>query len=238
MRSLIASLAILAAASASAAHAQALQCAIPDRLPRPRPELPTDKEPQRILPIGSYTLAISWSPQHCAGRIDADDAFQCSGRDGRFGFVLHGLWPDGVGKTWPQYCRAAPLLPDATIRRNLCMTPSVQLLQHEWAKHGTCMTRKPDDYFAKARSLYTKIAFPDMRALTRRKTLTAGALASAIATANPGLRADMMRITTERKGGWLSEVWMCLDKRFTPVRCPAHQGGVTPRTQIRIKPVG
>lgn len=227
----------LAAAAALACplavQAQAYQCSAPASVDRPRPDLPDERQPQRQLPIGSYTLAITWAPQYCRehGR-DASARFQC-GSGNRFGFTLHGLWPDGVGKEWPQYCRTTPLLSRSVIRRNICATPSAQLLQHEWAKHGTCMAGyRPDSYFARSTSLYAKLRYPDMDALSRQP-LTAGRLAQAVARSNPGLDADMMRITATRQG-WLDEIWICLDTRFRYRRCPAHQGGLAPASSIKI----
>lgn len=216
------------------ASAQAYRCAVPDAAALSvRPDLPSEKEPQRLLPIGHYTLAISWSPQYCR-KPDAAmrSRFQCGGAN-RFGFVLHGLWPDGVGKEWPQYCTATALLSEKTLRANMCATPSAQLLQHEWAKHGTCMAGEtPDTYFRRATTLFGKLRYPDMVALSRQP-LSAGKLATAIARVNPGMRADMMKITTDRQG-WLDEVWICMDKRFRYARCPAHQGGVKTTARVRI----
>lgn len=216
------------------ATAQALSCAIPtDDLPRPHPDLPSAKEPARRVPIGSYTLAVSWSPEFCRTRGDAPTArFQCGGGN-RFGFVLHGLWPDGIGKEWPQYCRATPILSRQVIRRHLCSTPSAQLMQHEWAKHGTCMAGyTPQRYFARSTTMFRALRFPDMTRMARAP-LTAGRLAQAIARDNPALRPDMMRITTTRDGR-LDEVWLCTDKAFRYTRCPAHQGGVDPATPISV----
>lgn len=214
----------------AAAGAQALQCSIPTAVERPHLDQATSDQPQRLLPIGGYTLALSWNPQQCRAR--SHDGFQCGGGN-RFGFTLHGLWPDGVGKDWPQYCRAAPLLPDAVIRRSLCATPSPQLLQHEWAKHGTCMPGlRPADYFAKSTGLYGRLRFPDMDALSRR-SLTAGELAGAIARDNPGLPAGAIRVTTTRDG-WLDELWLCLDRRFRYARCRANSGGVNAGTAVQI----
>ncbi len=212
--------ALLAAGLPAAAHAQAPSCVIPKDLPRPRLEGATQSEPRRNLPIGSYTLALSWSPQHCAG---GERSLQCGpSAMGRFGFVLHGLWPDGEGKVWPQYCRPASLVPQPILRGALCATPSVQLVQHEWAKHGTCMSRRPEDYFAKSGALYRTIRYPDMASLAQRKGLTVGAFARSFAAANRGMRADMLRVQTSRNG-MLSEVWVCLDTRFALSRCPGGQ---------------
>jgi ribonuclease T2 len=184
-----------------------------------------------VLPTASYTLALSWSPQHC--REQGSTSFQC-GTESRFGFVLHGLWPDGAGRDWPQYCRPVELLSEATIRANLCATPSAQLQQHEWAKHGSCMNGSADDYFRRSTGLFGKLRFPDMDALSRRGGLTAGALAAAIAAVNPGLNMGSMRVTTTR-GGWLDEIWLCLDTGFRYQRCARNQdGGVATTARVRI----
>lgn len=215
------------------AHGQAYKCVAPDAIARPRPDLAGDRQPRRLLPIGGYTLAITWAPQYCREHArDAGARFQC-GSGNRFGFTLHGLWPDGVGKDWPQYCRTTPLLSRQVIQRNICATPSAQLLQHEWAKHGTCMPGyQPERYFARSTGLYAKLRFPDMDALSRAP-LTAGRLADAVAKSNPGLGAGMMRITANRQG-WLDEIWICLDTAFRYQRCPAHQGGLASDARVKI----
>ncbi len=183
-----------------------------------------------MLPTASYTLALTWAPQYCRERGSA--SFQCD-RTNRFGFVLHGLWPDGAGRDWPQYCRPVGLLSEATLRANLCATPSVQLLQHEWAKHGSCMAGSADDYFRRATGLYGRLRFPDMDALSRRNSLTVGTLAAAFARANPQVSPASLRITTTR-GGWLDEIWLCLDLDFAYRPCRSGQGGATPTTRLRI----
>ncbi|WP_294290300.1 ribonuclease T [uncultured Sphingomonas sp.] len=228
-----AALSIAAIAAPAAASAQAYVCRVPDSVPSPRPDLPTLQQPKRVLPIGGYTLAITWAPQYCRDSGDRDSsAFQCASGN-RFGFTLHGLWPDGYGKDWPQYCTSSPILNAAEIRRNLCATPSAQLLQHEYAKHGTCMGVSPREYFGRATALYGKLRYPDMMALSRRPGLTAGQLATAIARANRGMTANMMRITATRQG-WLDEVWVCLNTRFAYAACPAHQGGLKPSQRVKI----
>jgi ribonuclease T2 len=215
------------------AQGQAYRCAIPADLPRPRVEGPTQREPRRVLPTASYTLAIGWAPQYCRTSGDRPSArLQCgSGND--FGFTLHGLWPDGAGREWPQYCRAAPALSEQVIRRNLCVTPSVQLLQHEYAKHGTCMGISPAAYFERSSRLYGRLRYPDMAALSRRRGLTVAQFSQAFARANPGLTPAMLRVTTDRQG-WLDEVWVCLDTQFRYRRCPSHQGGKPGNASLRI----
>ena len=214
------------------AQAQTINCAVPRSIERPRPDVPSASEPQRVLPIGGYTLALTWAPEFCHTHArDAGSRMEC-GSGNRFGFTLHGLWPDGVGKEWPQYCTAAPLLPEKLLRQHVCATPSVQLLQHEWAKHGTCMHTTPEAYFARSTGMYGKLKFPDMDALSRGP-VTAGKLADAVAAVNPGLPASAIRVTKNAKG-WLDELWLCLDKQFAYERCRAGTGGVPGNTAIKI----
>jgi ribonuclease T2 len=212
------------------AVAQPITCAVPDQIDRPRADLPDTRVGRRILPTASYTLAISWSPQFCKEHGEA--SFQC-GAQSRFGFVLHGLWPDGPGKDWPQYCRPVELLPEATIRSTLCATPSAQLQQHEWAKHGSCMNASADDYFRRSTGLFGRLRFPDMDALSRRGRVTVVSLSTAIARVNPGMAPGMMRITTN-KGGWLDEVWLCLDLKFRYRQCGRDAGGAAPSAKVKI----
>ena len=234
-RSWVALAAGMAALVPAAASAQAIACRIPSRIERPRPDLPSASQPVRRLSIGSYTLAISWSPEYCRSRsVDRGGRsdIQCGGGND-FGFVLHGLWPDGTGKQWPQYCQATPILPTALIRQHLCATPSPQLMQHEWAKHGTCMPgTSPQAYFARSTAMFERLRFPDMDALSRRP-LTVAEFQRRFAAVNR-LPAAAVRVTT-KKAGWLDELWLCTDKRFRYVACDAEQGGGAPAGQrLRI----
>jgi len=224
--------AALLAAAPGVAQAQAYKCAIPANIARPRPDLPSRSEPKRVLPIGGYTLAVTWAPQYCHdnGR-NASARLEC-GSGNRFGFTLHGLWPDGVGKDWPQYCTATGILPRQVIRKHLCATPSAQLMQHEWAKHGTCMRTTPAAYFERSTGLYAKLRYPDMDALSR-SNVTAGGFAAAMAKANPGLPANAIRVTANRQG-WLDELWICLDKSFAYERCKAGTGGLPATAAVKI----
>jgi ribonuclease T2 len=210
----------------------AFACRPPADLPTPKPDLPSASQPRRVLPIGSYTLSLIWSPEPCRSGGDNGDAIDC--RIAR-GFVLHGLWPDGRGKDWPQYCQSTRLLPKATIRANYCLTPSVQLLQHEWAKHGTCMAGyTPARYFGRAEQLFARQRAPDMESLAQRRDLTVAQFSTAYERVNR-LPAGSVRLNVSRNG-WLREVWLCLDTRFRAHRCPAGQGGADRDSRLRIEP--
>lgn len=224
--------AVMALTLASPAFGQAYSCAVPDSIPGGTSPLAGDKRFTRQVPIESYTLAISWSPQFCKDYGDQPGAaFQCGGTN-RFGFVLHGLWPDGTPGSWPQYCRPVPRVSDAVVRSQLCNTPSADLIQHEWDKHGSCMTLSgPAEYFTKANALFGRLRYPNMDALSRRRSLTVAQFRTAFARANPGITAAMVSVATTNTG-WLQEVRLCLN---TALRYRACEGGAGPGDSRQLK---
>ena len=221
-----------------AVQAQSPACSAPDRIAVPRLEQPRRGEPVRKPPVTGYMLAMSWSPQHCAGVRNPKgprDRFQCSGESGRFGWVLHGLWPETDNAGYPQWCRPAKIVPQRVLKDHMCMTPSAQLLQHEWAKHGTCMSPHPAAYFRSAAILFGAVRFPDMTALAA-KPQTAGSVRRACAAANRGVSAPMIAVSIDRQG-WLSEVRLCLGPRMRPQRCKPFQMGAKDGRTVRIRPL-
>ena len=93
-------------------------------------------------------------------------------------FVLHGLWPEsGQGKS-PQWCSTAPRPTETELKANLCMTPVPWLLEHEWAKHGSCMAKTPAGYFKVSKILWDSVRLPDADKLSRQL---------AVARSEPGL---------------------------------------------------
>ena len=201
---------------AQPACAQAWQCHAPRSIESP--PLPRSDGPRRVLPIRGYTLALSWSPEYCrAHRADPASATQCNGRLGRFGFILHGLWPEAAPGQWPQWCAPRPV-PAETLRQSLCLTPSPALLVHEWAKHGSCMARSPEGYFRAGRALMRSLTFPDMAQLSRIEGLNAGALRKALRDTTPFLPVSAIRVKANPRG-WLQEVQLCYGKDFMPASC-------------------
>lgn len=228
--------AFLAALAPVAAAAQASACRLPDRIDVPRSERAPRGEAPRQTPVTGYLLALSWSPQYCASRRNKGerrDAMQCGGEQGRFGWVLHGLWPQGQGSDFPRWCRPARIVPQRVLSQHLCMSPSVQLLQRQWAKHGTCMSPTPGAYFKAGAILFGAMRFPDMAALARAPQ-TAGSIRRNFAAANRGITPAMLAVHSDR-GGWLTEVRLCLDRRMRPTGCNPGQRGMGDGRGVKLR---
>ena len=212
-----------ASVAPSMAFAQANACHVPAQLDVPGVERPGGEVPHSVA-IRSYTLALSWSPEFCRGHPDDD---QCDTANGQFGFIIHGLWPEGAGQDHPQWCAPAAPLPAAVVRAQFCAMPSARLIAHEWAKHGVCATSNPADYFGASRRLYGALHIPDMNALSRRP-LDVGGFKRVFAAGNPAIAPSALVVANDRNGGWLRELRICLSRDLKPQPCARAQGRGAP----------
>ena len=203
------------------ARAQAYQCRAPQVAGVPRI---TPDGPRRELPVTGYTLALSWSPEFCKPRADdRAHAVQCAGGNGSFGLVVHGLWPES-GASWPQWCASRGGLTPADVRGAMCMMPSQRLVSRQWAKHGSCMVRRPASYLKVTRILWEALRIPDYDRISREDGLTAGRIRAAFADANPGIPESAIGVKLNQRG-WLEEIRLCYAKTFRPVPClPPRRG--------------
>jgi ribonuclease T2 len=209
------------------AAAQAPACRLPQAI-TPAPEQPPPNGQISRTRADHMLLALTWSPEWCRTHGgEPDQGLQC--RDNSFGFVLHGLWPSAKAGEHPRYCKAAPPLAPATVRANLCMTPSVELLQHEWAAHGTCGWETSAAYFQQASALWSRLSRP-----TPRDQMTAGDLRAAFAKANPGLPREAINVRVA-SGNRLLEVGVCHDMAFRPAACPRGVGAPD-KVVLRVTP--
>lgn len=158
---------------------------------------------------------------------------QCSGANGRFGFVLHGLWPESRRGAAPQWCRLTPRPTPELIRRNLCMTPVPWLLEHEWAKHGSCMVKTPEAYFRVSGILWRSLRWPDADRLSRRDGLTVGDLRRTFVLANRDWKPEQVGVVLSRNG-WLRELRLCYSRRFMPTACPRGSLGPPDSAPLKI----
>ena len=214
----------------SVAHAQAYQCRAPQV--RAVPQITPDG-PRRELPVTGYTLALSWSPEFCKPRkASRADAVQCSGESGSFGLVVHGLWPES-GASWPQWCAAGGTLTRTDVRGAMCMMPSERLVARAWAKHGSCMVKRPATYLKVTRILWESLRIPDYDRISREEPLTAGRIRAAFADANPAIPASAIGVKLNERG-WLEEIRLCYAKSFRPTRCTPSRFGAKDSAAAKI----
>lgn len=209
-------------------------CILPARIALPEMEEVRPDEVVADRTILFHMLALTWMPQTCKTQGDGKGDLAC-GSSNRFGWTLHGLWPNADGRPYPRYCRPATPVPEATIRANLCRTPSVDLIQHEWAAHGTCGWDTPEAYFADAAQLYDNLNRPDpMTIAPGSRGPTAGLLRDAFVTANPGLPRDAVYVAVA-SGNRLREVRICHDLEFKAARCPVGGLGTPDNVVLTVE---
>ncbi len=174
-----------------------------------------------------YTFALSWSPEYCHEN-PWNHGSECSA-NAKWGFVVHGLWPDRNDRTAPQGCAATPFDPSQIPAGMEAIMPR-EIYQHEWQKHGVCSGMSEQAYFARIASLYRQIKIP-LQDTGRDQQVTPSALRSQFSKANPGFMPSAFRVEDTRNS--LVAVQVCLNKSFAPLSCP--QPGDTRSTSIAVR---
>jgi ribonuclease T2 len=189
------------------------------------------QENERPGAFDYYVLALSWSPQFCASH---GGEAQCAQS---FGFVVHGLWPENNDGSWPDSCRPAATVPARTADRVRPFMPSQRLIDHEWARHGTCSGLAMDDYFDALGQAFRKVQIPQpLRAPRQRLALSVERLKQLFAEANPGLAANML--AADCAGGpMLAELRVCLDKSLAFRPCGGGLDDSCKGRELRITPI-
>lgn len=223
-----ATLAVAGGAEASSIKA----CAVPPVVTPAPAEIPPADEVHTDVPIAAYLLALFWSPEACrAGIPESDKKIQCETNS--FGFTVHGLWPNGPDRVHPRYCRPSPPMSSATVKANLCMTPSPWLLQHEWQAHGTCNWDSPEAYFKKEREVRRRLNAPELKPADA--TMTAGQIREAFLKRNKGMTREGLNVRV--KDGRLTEVWVCMDLKYNWAACRGGNGAPD-LAVVRVTPKG
>jgi ribonuclease T2 len=156
-----------------------------------------------------YALSLSWAPNYCASH--QDDPSEC-GIGKRFGFVLHGLWPQ-FWKKWPQDCSTQKLTPEEE-KKGASIYPSEKLMEHEWSKHGTCSGLGPIAYFDLSDGLRKSVKVPEAYQQPEKTFKTTSAeLSKAFLDANPTLKAGSVLAVCSANKRFLSEIHVCFDKK-------------------------
>lgn len=156
-----------------------------------------------------YVLAMSWSPEYCAGR-GGNDPVQCAtGR--QLGFVLHGLWPQHE-RGYPASCGRVKM--PAHLRDQYeGIYASPKLLHHEWNKHGTCSGLAPQDYLALSAKLKDGLKIPAAFARPQQPVrVSPGQFEAEFHKANPWLAKDSVLPVCGSGGRFLREARVCYAK--------------------------
>ncbi|MFP5307082.1 MAG: ribonuclease T2 family protein [Gammaproteobacteria bacterium] len=175
-----------------------------------------------------WILALSWSPQYCKSE-PADE--QCGEPHG---FVVHGLWPQHE-RGYPDYCGERERVPKELVDRMLTTMPSVDLIQRQWRKHGTCSGLEMKEYFLQVERARRSVVVPEAYdEPEERFETTPEAVEDAFIALNPKLVRT--GIALQCRGRWLSEVRICLDREFQPRRCGADVDDRC-RDEIHVRPI-
>ncbi len=157
-----------------------------------------------------YLLTLSWSPEFCATHPGSNE---CATHPG---FVVHGLWPQNTDGTYPENCSnaAGPSNP----QQYLNLIPTLSLIQHEWATHGTCSGLAPDPYFGEIRSAFHQVKIPSAFAGNNPPaSAPPGAVLDQFAATNPDWPQGSLALSCGRN--YLTAVEVCLSKTLTPETC-------------------
>lgn len=180
-----------------------------------------------------YVLSLSWAPSFCAGRNGGGNKAEC-GAQARYGFIVHGLWPQNAN-SYPESCRTRfPLRVPGSLGRDLeDIMPGMSLIGHEWRKHGTCSGLDQASYFRLVRKARDTVAIPPEFTPGRAtRTVAPGQVEAAFVKANPGLRRDGIAVTCS--GSRIEEVHICLTKSLQFRPCPSIDAEGCHRTTISI----
>lgn len=159
-----------------------------------------------------YILSLSWSPAFCASRGHEADPRQCA-TEKQMGFVVHGLWPQYDRGGWPERCSTMRTVPPRVLEAMLEIMPSGSLVEHEWAKHGSCTGLSPDDYFAETRATWERVYMPDeLRNPPPGFSMSIAELRKELVERNSTFGLGPKGIAIECEGNQVTELRLCVDK--------------------------
>ena len=164
-----------------------------------------------------YLMTLSWAPEFCTVTPKAKSSDECNPKK-QMGLVVHGLWPQYDSGKWPESCANTPQVPSDLVDRMLPIMPGEPLIQHEWAKHGTCSGLSMQDYFGAIEKFYNGLRLPpDFKKPTEAAQTSPGAIAGKFATANDAPKAAF-RVSCPKNE--FSAVQVCLGKDMKYIACP------------------
>jgi ribonuclease T2 len=166
-----------------------------------------------------WLLTLTWSPQFCSAHVGDP---QCL--NGRYNFLVHGLWPQYDPEGYPDYCQKVDSLDRALVDRMLPLMPDPKLVTQEWRKHGSCSGLSASEYFLNVERARLAIAIPeDYQDPEKYVKTSAQEITDKFIAVNPGLTRTA--ITLECSGHWLKEARICFDRNFKFRTCGIDVAG-------------
>lgn len=186
-----------------------------------------------------YLLNLSWSPEFCdtlktltPAEQAARTSTECSAPHA---FVVHGLWPENFDGTYPASCSTRP--GPRKWSRYLDMTPDVDLLKHEWFKHGTCTTLSPDAFFSTERQAYTSVVVPHaFKHVSQALMLAPEAILTMFHKSNPSFPKGSFALACDNNR--LTAVEACFSRGVQPIACQHVKSCTADTVTVEPEPAG
>jgi ribonuclease T2 len=175
-----------------------------------------------------YLLDMPWAPEFCS---IADTSAQC--QPPQRSFVVHGLWPQNNDGSYPVSCshEQGPANP----RENFDITPDMQLLGHEWAKHGTCSAQGPNRFFAMEHSAYASIHIPPaFDHVDREISMSPDEILAQFYKINPQLPQGSLVVSC--RGNRFTAIEACFTTGLHPMQCRGVHSCAQPSLKIEPLP--
>ncbi len=180
-----------------------------------------------------FLLTLSWAPEFCATNTNGRGSAECDSSH-HMGLVVHGLWPQYNNGKWPQDCSSTPPVASATVDHMMPIMPGKQLIQHEWAKHGTCSGLAVQDYFAAIEKLYTGLTVPaEFKQPANAAQTNPADIEAEFAKANDAPK-EAFRVSCPQNE--FSAVEICLSKDLKYLACPATMKECK-AGEVKVRPV-
>jgi ribonuclease T2 len=172
-----------------------------------------------------YVLSLYWLPTLC---LESPGADECRGSDHN-GFIVHGLWPV-LDWNSPINCGGGDNLSDSLVGSLKDLMPTRQLVEREWAVHGTCSGEAPDRFFSLMRQAYVSVNLPILLNGGGDAIETIQQITKGFTNRDSGLPAQAVIITCSDNPARLREVRICLSKNLASSYCSGETLGASCRT--------
>ena len=180
-----------------------------------------------------FLLTLSWAPEFCASNSSGRSSAECDPNK-HMGLVVHGLWPQYDNGKWPQDCTSTPPVASATVNHIMPIMPGKELIQHEWANHGTCSGLSAHDYFGVIEKLYNELQVPpNFKKPSSSSAAVPTDIEQKFAKANNAPKGAF-RISCPQNEFLAVEI--CLSKDFEYQACPSTLKDCRAK-KIKVRPV-